>query len=614
MRNSRSIASRSRLLAIAIAAACAVLGAHGVADAGGRKRVVVLDFEGPKGDKFHDDLVKLIKKTHTVVPTDKWNGAAEQLDANTLSEKNVKKVARKLKVDAIVEGKVEKRRDEFILRIKLRAGRSGEQVGDTIDTKAEGPRIDGRAQRDLKDELVGAIDNVASNHDGSADAEDDPPARKSKKADDEDDDKPAKKVAAKKPSKADDEDDRPAKKPAKKADDEEDDRPARRTGFSKRLDEERGADRTDKRAKKDDEDDKPVAKKAAARKSEDDEDKLPPKKPVARKVEDDEDKLPPKKPAVKKPEPEDDKPVAKKVAARKAEADDEDKLPPKKPAAKKVATRDDDDSAAEAEVERRGPLDAATALSPGERALDAVVGLSVTERRMGYTVRSGLRATPPGYKGIPAAGALLDATFYPLALGHGRSDQRKNIGVELVYDRVIGLNSKDPMSGKTYSTAESRFALSGVYRYPLGSAATSPVAVGSLGYQRQSFNILGPVELPDVKYSMIPLGAGIRFPLSGKLTLSADAKLLLVLATGQISDGNQYGDASVIGFEGAAGADYLITPNIFARAAARIETIGYSFNGNGFQTNQRDGDAATQDVTGGRDNYFAGMLTVGYLY
>jgi hypothetical protein len=53
----------------------------GVANAGGRKRVVVLDFEGPKADKFHDDVVKLIKKSHSVISAEKWNGAAEDLGA-----------------------------------------------------------------------------------------------------------------------------------------------------------------------------------------------------------------------------------------------------------------------------------------------------------------------------------------------------------------------------------------------------------------------------------------------------------------------------------------------------------------------------------------------------
>src|ERR1041384_8583037 len=121
MMNSRSIASTSKLLAVAVAVA-AVLGVTRVAEAG-RKRVVVLEFEGPRSEKFHDDLVRLIKKTHTVVPAEKWNGTAEQLGAGTRSGRDAKKVARKLKVDAIVEGKIEKRRDEFIIRLKLRAGK-----------------------------------------------------------------------------------------------------------------------------------------------------------------------------------------------------------------------------------------------------------------------------------------------------------------------------------------------------------------------------------------------------------------------------------------------------------------------------------------------------------
>src|SRR5512141_1525192 len=102
MTHSRSRASRTWLRGVVVVL-CAIVGFGGVAHAG-RKRVVVLDFEGPKSDKFHDDLVKLIKKTHTVVPTDKWNGTAEELGAGSASEKDIKKVAKKLKIDAVVEG------------------------------------------------------------------------------------------------------------------------------------------------------------------------------------------------------------------------------------------------------------------------------------------------------------------------------------------------------------------------------------------------------------------------------------------------------------------------------------------------------------------------------
>jgi hypothetical protein len=89
---------------------------------------------------------------------------------------------------------------------------------------------------------------------------------------------------------------------------------------------------------------------------------------------------------------------------------------------------------------------------------------------------------------------------------------------------------------------------------------------------------------------------------------------MLILGAGQIQNPDQYGPASVLGFEGALGVDYLITRNIFARAAFRAETIGFNFDGTGMLSNARDGDPTTKDVVGARDTYLGGMATVGYLY
>jgi hypothetical protein len=598
MTNSRSNASRTKLLTV-LAVLCAMLGAGGVAQAG-RKRVVVLAFEGPKGDKFHDDLVKLIKKTHTVVPTDKWNGTAEELDAGALSEKNVKKVAKKLKVDAIVEGKIEKRRDEFIIRLKLREGKSGEVIGNPIDTKADGPQIDGRAQRDLKDELVDAIGNVESNHLGGSISDDDDdksPKKAAKKTDDDEDDKPVVKKAAKKTD--DDEDDKPVvKKAAKKTDDDEDDDKSPKKGFAKRNDDERGGEKV---------------KKTAAKKTDDDDDKLPPKKTAAKKTDDDDDKLPPKKTAAAKKTDDDDKLPPKKTVAAKKTADDDDD--DKKPVKKKKVASSDEESSTEIDSTPAEALDAEAALSPGERALDAVLGVSVTARRLTFAVRSGLMALPPAYKGAPVGGAMIDATVYPLAVGHKRADMLKNIGLDVMYDRVLKVNSKDA-TGKQFASSESRFGIGGVFRYPFGRTATAPVVLGSLGYSSQSFTISGgtTIGIPSVKYSIFEPGAGIRFPVIPKLIVNLDAKFMVITNTGEIQGTTQYGAASVIGFEGALGADYMITPNIFARAAFRAETIGYKFKGTGMLSNARDGDPTSKDVTGARDTYLGGMVTVGYAY
>src|SRR5690348_7079312 len=153
MTTSRS-STRSAVLSWLVLAALVLTA--GVAQAG-RKRVVVLDFQGPKAEKFHADIIKLLKKHHTVVPTDKWNGTADELNATGGSGKDLKKVAHKLHIDGIIEGKIEKRRDEYIIRLKLRAGTSGEVVGDTIDTHSAAAKLDHTAQRDIKEELVAAI-------------------------------------------------------------------------------------------------------------------------------------------------------------------------------------------------------------------------------------------------------------------------------------------------------------------------------------------------------------------------------------------------------------------------------------------------------------------------
>ena len=55
------------------------------------------------------------------------------------------------------------------------------------------------------------------------------------------------------------------------------------------------------------------------------------------------------------------------------------------------------------------------------------------------------------------------------------------------------------------------------------------------------------------------------------------------------------------GGEGALGVDYLITRNIFARAAFRYETIGITFKGDGMLSNARDGDPTSVDVPGAND-------------
>ena len=610
MTSSRSTASTSSWFGLAVAVAifgvAVLLLAPANAQAGGRKRVVVLELEGPKAEKFHEDLVKLIKKSHTVIPIEKWNEKADELDASKASDKNFKKVAKKLKIDAIITGKIDKRRDEYIIKLKVRAGKTGELVGEGVDTKADGPRIDGKAQRDIKDELIGAIDNVGANR-ASGGGEDE----------DEDEDKPAKKKAIKNDEDEEDED-KPIKKKgfSKKDDEEEEDKPVKK-GFSRKNDEEE-EDKPVKKgfSKKDDEEeeDKPSKKKPAKKDDEEEEDK-PVKKGFSRKDDDttaalkskkddeDEDPLP--------------KPTKKKPAAKDDEEEDEDGDKPTKKVASKDEDEDEDEDGnrvekdADDEEEAAAPM---SALSPGERAIDATIGLSLNARRMSFAAEAGLAAGPPPYKGVPVAGLLIDATVYPGAIGHKRKGMAKNFGATIMFDKVLKISSKAGNPPVSLPTSQSRYAIGAAFRYPIGALTIG----ATLRYGRQSFNISpsGGVmpDIPNVNYTIIDPSVMMKYQATPKVILGVNLGFMLLTNTGQIQNPDQYGPATVSGFEGEFGGDYLLTKNIFVRAAFKFETIGFKFRGGAMKTNTKYDADNGQDVFGARDTYLGGAATVGYLY
>jgi len=492
----------------------------GVAHAG-KKKIVVLDFDGPKAEKFHDEVVKLVGKKHTVVATEKWNGAAEELGATKTNSKNIKKIAKKLKVDGVIWGKIDKRDGTYIIKLKLRSGATGEVLGDSVQTQSEKSSLDDTAERDIKDELIARIASLESNTGGG----------------DED-------VAATEPV-----EDKPKK------------------GFGRDKDE-----------------DKPK-----------NEDK--PKK----------EKDPP-------PVVEEDRPKKKKKKKEETEVAIEDGNP---------AEGMPDDGGGDDQ-----PPDPALDLSPGRRAIDAVLGLSFTARNLKFSYNSDLASVPPGYKqSVPVGGALVDITAYPLAFGHKKTDITTNIGIGIIYDQALVISSRkkylDDMGTQqtaTLSTSEKRWQVAAKFRYPIGKGAKAPVVGASLGYGKQSFTVDDQLpngedtDIPSVTYTMITPAAFVKFPVTDKIILNLDAGFHAITNTGAIQSRTQYGAATVSGYSIVLGADYMVTQKIFARAGVRYQSIGLSFKGDPMsKTNTRDGDPE-QDVTGAKDTYFGGSVTAGYVF
>jgi hypothetical protein len=536
----------------------------------------VLDFEGDKAEQFHEDVVRLIKKSHTVVSLDKWNGAAEEMSATKLNAGNVKKVAKKLKIDGVISGTVEKRRDEYILRMKLRAGTSGELVGEQVNIKSESAKLDGTAAKDVKDELIEVIATLESNRDGGGGGE-------------EEEEKPKKSgFGGKKP--AEDEEEKPKKVVKKPAPAEEEEKP-KKSGFGgKKL----TADEEEKPKK--------VVKKPA------DEEEKP--KKVVKKPADEEEK--PKK-AVKKPAPADEEVALKpkkeekpKKVEKPVEGEDEEEKP-KKP--KTVASGEEGDEI-EGGVEggtEVSPIEGDAVYAPSERFLDAAAGMSFTARRMAFSYDAAqVTKRPAGYKqSNPVPGAFFDITAFPLAFGHKRSDILRHIGATVMFDRVLSINSRDPNTGMKLASSEQRFAIGGVFRYPLGKGAAAPVVGGTLRFGQQSFTISGVSEIPSVSYSLFDLSGFFQYPISPKMIVGVDIGALLPLGAGDMTQLINYGRAKITGFEGSGHFDYMIMKNVFARAQLRAETLGYAFLGEGMRS---------KGVGGARDTYYGGTLTAGFLY
>jgi hypothetical protein len=546
----------SNWIARAIVVLFALVIGTGVASAD-RKRLVVLEFEGDDAEDVQKSFVKFLKKSHTVITIDKWNTAADELGATKVNEKNIKKVAKKLKVDGVITGNVEKRRDEYIIRLKLRAGSSGSLVGNQVNAKTDATKLSKQAKSDIEDELYGQIDGLEAVRGGGDEEEEEKPAKE------EEEEKPSK--FGGKQMKEEEEEEKPAKLTKKELEaKKKEEELAKKEEEKRKKDEEKRAKEEEKKRLKDEE-------KAAL--------------------------------ATKKDKPE--------VTEESEEAEEESPLPkPKKE--KKTAKRDveEEEEGIEEEIEPTGGMNRKTALSPGNRAVDAVVGVSMNMRRMTFSYDPTIGQRPAGYKGKMVPGGFFDMSVYPLALGHKRTDILKNIGFTFMYDQVLIVKSQDA-AGRELKSAQVRYAFGAQFRYPFGKGAGAPVVGARVRYGSQSFRISQPAPLPSVTYTMIEPGVFFRMPLlDNRLTVNANLAFLAITNTGQIQDQMKYGGATVTGFEGNLGADYHLSDALFVRGVVNYETIGYSFKKNGMLPTATD----NMKVSGARDNYYGLVISAGYLF
>jgi hypothetical protein len=250
-------------------------------------------------------------------------------------------------------------------------------------------------------------------------------------------------------------------------------------------------------------------------------------------------------------------------------------------------------------------------------------GLSVTGRTLSFTFREGFVEAPLGYEGPMAAGAYASGELYPMAMDAEKKKKGKvaNLGIGFEFDRVMGLETAVDAGGGMVSnliTEQQHYAVGVRYRHNFGTTATSPTVVIGANYNQMKFAFDNPMELyidmPQTTYTYYDPGAAVRWPLNDKMALHVAGSVMLVTDTGEIQAAEQYGRATVTGFDGEAGVEYLATEQITVRATGRYQAIGFSFEGDGDESNGRDGDVTTVDVGGALDKYMGATVTVGYLF
>jgi hypothetical protein len=591
MTSSRSIGSTSKRVLLALFVLCALAGT-----ASARKRVVVLDFDGPKADTFQSQIEAVIKKSASLVPARKWDDAADELGAGSMSAKNVAKVASKLDVDGVVVGKVDRRGSRYFVHVRLRSGATGEQVGE-VELVVRGGKLSSSDLGEVRDQIGGAIAQLepprrgGDDDEASADDDDDAPRAKGKHD----------KGKAKGKHKLTDDDAAAAADDA--GDDDDDDAPKSKSkhdrdkhkGF-------RGHDRGDDdvAAADDDEgDDEPKAKG----KTKHDKDKA---KNKARAKDRD------------RGDDSDDRDSDDRGSDDRGSDDGDDR----------VASRDDDASASSDDDEAIG-AEGEVARDPNHRPLDALAGFSFTSRNLSFTTSPGLTNKPQGYKGgLPVTGVYVGADLYPLAFNAKNRSITRDLGLTFLFDRVLSISSQltyTDMGGATQKvslgTTEQHYALGVVFRHTLGTRPMAPTLFASVRYNRAKFVIdkatapMGvTVDIPNTDYTYVDPGLAIRYPVTPKIALDGGARVLVITNTGEMQSPDQYGAATVLGFDLDAGADYLLNKQWFVHAGLKLSTIGFSFKGAGTLSNNRDGDPTTVDVSAARDTYYGAIVTAGYLY
>jgi hypothetical protein len=584
------------------------------AEAASDKYIVMLDIEGERSPRLKKSITKMIKEQYKVMEGSSYKDAARRLRAEKLTPSNVKKVCGYLEVDGVVDGTLVKEDGRYKFTLRLRSAVTG-AISKKIPMFINQPSLSQNMADQLEERLLAAIADLPRSGGGTK------VKTKGRAADDDEDSgfgsskKKGKKVKDEDEDEDDEEEDEPRKKMTK-AEKRAAAKKAKAEALAEKKREEKEAREEAAREKKEREKaEKEMArkKKKAKQEEDEDEDENADEEEVAASKKGKKDKS---KKAAAKDDDEDEE------ADEDSDKDDADEDEPKRAAMRDAEQEEDSDDASNPDLGLEKSADkpeAATGVRNTPLLINA--GMSFVGRNLSFKSSAPADQAPRGYQGRTVPGVYATGELYPMGFA-GAKGALGNIGVGFAVDRVIKLNSSvsDGMDGTTLlPTKQSRYGVNLRYRHNFGTGPRGVSLLASVGYNKLTFSIdkAGApenviVDVPNTAYTYVDPGLGVRVPLAGALSALVEGKFMAILGTGEIQEPEQYGAATVTGFDGDLGLEYALGDHFLARAGARLIMIGYSFKGNGAQSD-RDGNGSA-DVGGASDRYLGGYLTAGYAF
>jgi hypothetical protein len=238
---------------------------------------------------------------------------------------------------------------------------------------------------------------------------------------------------------------------------------------------------------------------------------------------------------------------------------------------------------------------------------DADLGASVSGRTFDFDPTSQSR-----FKSGVTGGLRIDATIYPLAFTWQRAaGVLSTLGLGITFQKPFWLDSTSKDDPTVHLPTTELQVEGGLrWRFVLYKKVPRPELTVLLGGGLHSFAIqkdlsgmdVGP---PDVAYQYLSVGGRFRLHFAEWASLYLQVAYHVVFNAGSVQTPEEFGPGSTYGLRAGGGFDFLVWRGLKIGALGYYERYVIAFTG---------ADSPTKVASSAVDQYFGGVLVIGYIF